>query len=248
MSTLKSLNYRLKWISNTEEQAVWLWGYLNRRGWFNDNIYDAVFDSQDIEFLKEIKKIWGSLENTAEERERISKARSAWNSYSKKSKNQTYSLSEDVTKRINYLAKKHDITRSRVIEELVKQTDNIDKLEVKIRKLLRAIEVQDDDGYSIKYLTRSISDVFKVNELKKELETTIEILRDKELEQNSPQELTDEKEYLKNELKELKSQLKQSKEDCIKYQEEAEKAKEESINYQEETEKAKSELDEYLSN
>lgn len=225
MSTLKSLNDRLKWISNTEEQAVWLWGYLNRRGWFNDKIYDAVFESQNVEFLKAIKKTWGALENTTKEIDRINKARNAWNSYSKKSKNQTYSLSDDVTKRINYLAKKHDITRSRVIEELVKQTDDIDKLEVKIRKLLKVIEAKDDDGYSIKYLTQSISDVFKVNELKKELEAATEILRDKELEQNTPQELTDEKEYLKNELKELKAQLKQSKEDCLKYQEEAEKKK-----------------------
>lgn len=157
--------------------------------------------------------------------------RNAWNSYSKKSKNHTYSLSDDVTKRINYLAKKHNITRSRVIEELVKQTDDIDKLEVKIRKLLKVIEAKDDDGYSIKYLTQSISDVFKVNELKKEFEAATEKLLDKEFEQNTPQELTDEKEYLKNELKKLKSQLKQSKEECIKYQEEAEKAKSELDKY-----------------
>lgn len=233
MSTLKSLNDRLKWISNTEKQAVWLQQYLGKSGWFNEDIYNAVFDSQDVEFLKAIKKTWGALENTAEERERINKARNAWNSYSKKSKNQTYSLSEDATKIINYLAQKHDITRSRVIEELAYQTDDIDKIELKIRKLLKVIEAKDDDGYSIKYLTQSISDVFKVNELKKAFEAATEILRDKELEQNTPQELTDEKEYLKNKLKELKSQLKQSKEDCIKYQEEAEKAK--------------SELDKYLS-
>ena len=241
--TLKGLDERLSWISNTDKQAVWLQQYLNNKGWFNEDIYDT----EGLEFLELIKNTWGSLENTAEERERISKARSAWNSYSKESKNQTYSLSGAVTKRVNQLAKKNDVTRSKVIEELVNQTDDIDKLEVKIRKLLKVIEAKDDDGYSIKYLTQSISDMFKVDELKTKLEATTEKLRDKKLEQNSHQELTDENEYLKNELKKLKSQLKQSKEDCLKYQEEAEKAKEESIKYQEETEKAKNDLDEYLS-
>lgn len=46
MSTLKSLKDRLKWISNTEKQAVWLQQYLNKSGWFNEDIYDAVFEDR----------------------------------------------------------------------------------------------------------------------------------------------------------------------------------------------------------
>ena len=229
--TLKGLKERLKWITQSETQATWLKNYLNNRNWFNDSIYENIFDTQGEEFLELIKYEWALLDNTADERERISKARSAWNSHSKKSKNQTYSLSDDVTKRINYLAKKHDITRSRVIEELVKQTDDIDKLEGKIRKLIKVIETKDDDGYLIKYRIKSISDVFKVNELKEELEAATEILRNKEFEQDSPQELTDEKEYLRNELRELNIQLKKTKANCAIYQEVAEKAKTELNEY-----------------
>ncbi|ANU35655.1 hypothetical protein [Vibrio scophthalmi] len=229
--TLKGLKERLKWITQSEKQAIWLKIYLKNRGWFDNSIYGDIFDTHGKEFLDLIRYEWGLLDNTANERERISKARSAWNSYSKETKNQTYSLSPDVTKRINYLAKKHDITRSRVIEELVKQTDDIDRLEGKIRKLLKVIEVKDDDGYSIKYLTQSINDVFNVNELKEELEAATEMLRNKEFEQDSPLELTDEKEYLRNELKELNIKLKKSKEDCAIYQEVAEKAKAELNEY-----------------
>ena len=90
----------------------------------------------------------------------------------------------------------------------------IKELEVENERLLKRVGIKESDGNVLK--------------------TTVKGLQDKELDQNSPQELTDENEYLKNELRELKSQLKQSKEDCIKYQEKAEKAK--------------SELDESLSN
>ncbi|WP_418113622.1 hypothetical protein RJD40_14250 [Vibrio scophthalmi] len=230
--TLKGLKERLKWITQSETQATWLKNYLNNRNWFDDSIYGDIFDTDGKEFLDLIKYEWGLLGNTANERERISKARSAWNSYSKETKNQTYSLSPDVTRSVNRLAKKNDITRSKAIEELVRQADDIDKLERKIRKLLKTIETKDDDGYSIKYLTQSINDVFNVNELKEELEAATEMLRVKEFEHDSPQELTDENEYLKNELRELTNQLKQSKEECIKYQKMAEKAQ--------------SDLDEYL--
>lgn len=88
------------------------------------------------------------------------------------------------------------------------------EVEVENERLLKRVGIKESDGNV--------------------LETTVKGLQDKELDQNTPQELTDENEYLKNELRELKSQLKQSKEDCLKYQKEAEKAK--------------SELDEYLSN
>ena len=91
----------------------------------------------------------------------------------------------------------------------------IKELEVENERLLKRVGIKESDGNVLK--------------------TTVKGLQDKELDQNSPQELTDENEYLKNELRELKSQLKQSKEDCIKYQEKAEKA-----------EKAKNELDKYL--
>lgn len=182
--TLKSLKDRLSWIKNTEKQATWLHNYLSKQGWFEDSTYDAAFDEQGTEFLTSIKNEWSYRENTAEERERINKARSAWNSYTKKSKNQTYSLSSEARNKVNQLAKKNDITRSRVIEELVMKADSLNTLEGKIRKLLKSMNVKNEDGSTIKYNINSVSDVLKVNELKGKLEITTGLLRESELELN----------------------------------------------------------------
>lgn len=224
---VKALKERLKWITLSERQATWLKSYLHNRDWFKDSIYDDIFDSQGVEFLELIKNAWGSLRNTAEERERINKARSAWNSYSKKSKNQTYSLPPEATKKVNKLAKEQDITRSKVIVELIMQADLIDKLEGKIRKLLKAVAIKSNDGYSIEYLTHSVSEVLKINALKEKLETATERLREKDLEQDTVQELTEENERLLSKLSEVTTQLNQSKKECVKYQEEAEQAQSE---------------------
>lgn len=180
--TLKSLKDRLGWISNTSKQAIWLYNYLMKQGWFESSRYNDIFNKQGGEFLTLIKSEWSHRCNTAEERERINKARSAWNSHSKKSKNQTYSLSSEAKKKVEQFAKKNDITRSRVIEELIMQADSLNKLEAKIRKLLRNINTQGDDGNTIIYRINSVSDVLKVNELKCELECTVELLREKKLE------------------------------------------------------------------
>ncbi|SGZ08022.1 Putative uncharacterized protein [Moritella viscosa] len=182
--TLKSLKDRLSWIKNTEKQATWLHNYLSKQGWFEGSTYAYMFNEQGTEFLTSIKYEWSKKRNTAIERERISKARSAWNSYTKKSKNQTYSLSLEAKNKINQLATRKDITRSKVIEELVMQADSLDKLEGKIRKLLKSMNIKNEDGSTIKYNINSVSDVLKVSELKSELERTAGLLRESELELN----------------------------------------------------------------
>jgi hypothetical protein len=188
--TLKSLKDRLSWIKNTEKQATWLHNYLSKQGWFEDSTYDAAFKEQGTEFLTSIKNEWSDKRNTAIERERISKARSAWNSYAKKSKNQTYSLSPEAKNKVNQLAKKNNITRSKVIEELIMQADSLNTLEGKIRKLLKSMNVKNEDGSAIKYNINSVSDVLKVHELKNKLEDISGLLRESELELSDHSKLT----------------------------------------------------------
>jgi hypothetical protein len=65
-----------------------------------------------------------------------------------------------------------------------------------INKRIKELELENERLLKLVKIKESSED-----ELKEELEATTERLRDKELEQNSPQELTDEKEYLKNELR-----------------------------------------------
>ena len=182
--TLKSLRDRLSWISSTDKQAIWLHNYLSKQGWFDRYSYADIFDKQGTEFLTSIKYEWSRKINTATERERISKARSAWNSYAKESKNQTYSLSSEAKNKVNQLANKNNITRSRVIERLIMQAENMDQLELRIRKLLKSINVTNGDGSTIKYNINSVSDILKVNELKSKLDNTAGLLRESELELN----------------------------------------------------------------
>lgn len=134
---------RLEWIDKNDELlTLWLVGYIPQHNWalpFNS-------DKQSrIEYVDQFIERAHCWEESAQTREQCRNMKSAWKSWKKREDNRNnktiaegnYTISMTARKELEQLAKRHNCSFSKVIENLLLNAKEIEHLQKEINKNLK---------------------------------------------------------------------------------------------------------------
>ncbi|ANS87348.1 hypothetical protein VSVS12_03647 [Vibrio scophthalmi] len=169
--TEKSLKSRMSWFNADDpEMATWLKGYAKRHTWIEDLVhaYTRSRARSDTEFAHYFIKNWASTMSVSnDDKYKVNLLRSAWRSYSNRSKTSTFSLSTNAQKSLNYLSKRLNVSKTYVVNEtlvaavkLIKDNKN-KKFEANL--LLPKLEQE------VHVLDSLLEELLDIDELKREI-------------------------------------------------------------------------------
>ncbi|MGL0991263.1 MULTISPECIES: hypothetical protein [Vibrio] len=183
--TEKSLKSRMSWFNaDNQEMATWLRSYAKRHAWIEDLANKGTPDRLRLNtsFAQDFINNWTNKESVSnDDKYRVNLLRSAWRSYSNRSKTSTFSLSKNAQKSLDYLSKRLNVSKTYVVNEtlvaavkLIKNNKNkIFEANLLLPKLEREEHVLDsllEDLLDIDELEKQIADLKAENAiLKKEI-------------------------------------------------------------------------------
>ncbi|WP_224635756.1 hypothetical protein [Vibrio vulnificus] len=169
--TEKSLKSRMSWFNaDNQEMATWLRSYAKRHAWIEDLANKGTPDRLRLNtsFAQDFINNWTNKESVSnDDKYRVNLLRSAWRSYSNRSKTSTFSLSKNAQKSLDYLSKRLNVSKTYVVNEtlvaavkLIKNNKNkIFEANLLLPKLEREEHVLDS----------LLEDLLDIDELEKEI-------------------------------------------------------------------------------
>lgn len=169
--TEKSLKSRMRWFNaDDREMATWLRSYAKKHAWIEDLATKGTHDRLrlDTSFAQDFINNWTNKESVSnDDKYRVNLLRSAWRSYSNRSKTSTFSLSKNAQKSLDYLSKRLNVSKTYVVNEtlvaavnLIKNNKN-KKFEANL--LLPKLEREEH------VLDSLLEELLDIDELKKEI-------------------------------------------------------------------------------
>ncbi|MDG2632482.1 hypothetical protein P7M35_21820 [Vibrio parahaemolyticus] len=190
---------RLEWIDKNDELlTLWLVGYIQQHGWEPKFNSDSESTTNYLAQFIEKAHYW---EESAQTREQCRNMKSAWKSWKKREDNRNnktiaegnYTISMTARKELEQLAKRHNCSFSKVIENLLLNAKEIEHLQKEINKPLKKA------NHSYRVNTNFLATFFADDKAHQQAEIMTQALK-QEIENNKKQHRT-ELEKLKQDLK-----------------------------------------------
>ncbi|WP_375752872.1 hypothetical protein [Vibrio sp. HN007] len=163
----KSIVEKMEWFNPEDpEMARWLRSYAKKQDWIIQLVEDRPIYS-DTDFCNAFLSVW--LSNNIfdhAEKHRATLVRSAWNSYSKKSKNVTLSLSTNAQKALKFISERQKISKTKVVNDLLINYVNLIKKNRRMESSLLIPEMDEKTQQNNEIFESLLS----IEELKKENE------------------------------------------------------------------------------
>ncbi|MDF4269333.1 hypothetical protein P3449_22105 [Vibrio parahaemolyticus] len=190
---------RLEWIDKNDELlTLWLVGYIQQHSWEPKFNSDCESTTNYLAQFIEKAHYW---EESAQTREQCRNMKSAWKSWKKREDNRNnktiaegnYTISMTARKELEQLAKRHNCSFSKVIENLLLNAKEIEHLQKEINKPLKKA----NHGYRVN--TNFLATFFADDKAHQQAEIMTQALK---------QEIENNKKQHRKELEKLKQDLK----------------------------------------